>query len=168
MAGIDGDDGRQIAMPVNAPYFPYMLLTINGTSGMIIPGEAVPDYEKNAEKLVTDLMRSMREHGVPSEIRVRDKRTAALLGGIAEQVGIKLVIRDELPLLDEAEEDLFDHFSEDGDQSPDMAGEIFEMIMQMDDKTLRTMPEEMRVQLFELDRQGLLPETVSVRLRKLW
>ena len=59
------------------------------------------------------------------------------------------------------------HFSED-QNGEDESANILEIIMQMDDETLRSMPVELRKQMLELDRQGVLPDPVSARIRRLF
>ena len=161
------DDSGLATAPVNAPYFPYTLLILDLASEMIIQSALAADYSPDAGVLVTALARAMEEHGIPSEIRVRDKRTERLLGAFARQLDIKIKRCDNLPLLDEIEEDLLARFS--GEQSPDEAEatDIFDMLLQMDDETFNSMPPEMKSQLLDLDHQGLLPEPVSARVRQL-
>ena len=153
--------------PVNAPYFPYTLVIVDLNSNSIIESELVADYDRDAGILVTALAHAMAEHGVPSEIQVQDKRTQALLSAFSGQIDMKITYCDTLPLLDVIEEDMLSHFS--GSPSPDAekAGDVYELLMQMDDETFMNMPAETQNQLLELDSRGALPEPVSSRLRQL-
>ena len=162
------DDDGVAEAPENAPIFPFMLLIGDCNSEMVIPTDLVADYMCDAEKMVGTLARAMGEQGVPSEIHVRDKRTEILLSEFAKQVGIKIVRCDDLPLLDDIEEDMLAHFSDEQNQNEDDAENILDMLMEMDDETLRTMPQELRKQMLELESQGVLPELFSVRIRRLF
>ncbi len=162
------DEDGIVEAPEDAPFFPYMLLTADCMSEMIVLNELVADYDRDAEKLVTALARSMNEQGVPSELRVRDKRTELLLGAFATQAGIKIIRRDDLPLLDDIEEDCLSQFGSGQLDNEDIAEEMFELLMQMDDQDLRSIPPELHQQLLELERQGALPEPVAARIRRLF
>ncbi|HBN82061.1 MAG TPA: hypothetical protein DD433_11895 [Ruminococcaceae bacterium] len=152
--------------PENAPIFPFMLLTADFKSGMVVPGESVADYEKGAKELVTDLSRSMADLGVPSEIRVKDGRTETLLSKFVEQAGTKVVRYDDLPLFDEIEESITARFC--GDQDEEGMENFLKMMMEMDDETFLSMPDPLRIQILELERQGDLPEPLSGRVRRLF
>ena len=69
----EADENGMVEAPENAPIFPFMLVIADCTSEMIIPNELIADYDRDAGTLVDDLAHSMGEHGVPSEIQVRDK-----------------------------------------------------------------------------------------------
>lgn len=160
-----GEDGM-VKDPENAPIFPFMLLTADFKSGMVVPGEPVADYEKGAKELVTDLSRSMADLGVPSEIRVKDGRTETLLSKFVEQAGTKVVRYDDLPLFDEIEESITARFC--GDQDEEGMENFLKMMMEMDDETFLSMPDPLRIQILELERQGDLPEPLSGRVRRLF
>jgi len=162
------DDDGMVEDPENAPVFPFMLLIVDCKSGMVIPNELVADYDQDAEKLVVALAHSMGDHGVPSEIQVRDKRTEILLSEFAKQVDTKVLLHDDLPLLDEIGEDMIVHFCDDQDQNEEEMEEFLKTFMEMDDETLQSMPYELRKQMLELESQGVLPEPVSARVRRLF
>jgi hypothetical protein len=165
------DEGADalVVLPRSAPYFPYILLIADQATGMIVPGDIVKDFYRNADQLVEYFAQCMLERGVPSELRVRDARTQTFLSAFAGQIGIKIVRCDQLPLLDEIEEDMAEHFLEESCQSEEEAQEAFlEMLSELDDETLRSMPRELRKQLLDLDSQGSLPEPVSKRIRRLF
>lgn len=157
-----------VEAPENAPIFPFMLLIVNCKSKMVIPNEFVVDYESGAEKLVIALARSMADNGVPTEIQVRDERTESLLSAFAKQVGTRIVRRDELTLLDEIEEDMLAYLNHNQSQDEDETAEFLEIFMEMDDKTLRALPHEVQMQMLELESQGVLPASVSERVRRLF
>jgi hypothetical protein len=161
------DDGI-VELPEDAPFFPFMLLTADCKSELIVSSELVPDYDSGAEELVTALARAMNEHGIPSELQVRDKRTERLLSAFAGQLGIKIVRRAELPLLDDIEEDMLAQVAADQTGNEDETEQVFEILLQMNDKDFLSIPHELRQQLLALDNQGALPSPVSARLRRLF
>lgn len=165
-----GDDDGMVKEPVNAPAFPFMLLTVDTLSEMIIPSNIFPDFDNNAENLVTDLAHVIYKNGVPAEIHVRDTRTEALLSAFARQLGIKVIWNDDLSILDEVEDDMLDHFNNDQadtEDQQDQLDQLLYLIMELDDQALRSMPSDIWKPLLELDNQGLLPPPVSARIRKL-
>jgi hypothetical protein len=99
---------------------------------------------------------------------VRDKRTEILLSEFAKQVDTKVLLHDDLPLLDEIGEDMIVHFCDDQDQNEEEMEEFLKTFMEMDDETLQSMPYELRKQMLELESQGVLPEPVSARVRRLF
>lgn len=155
----------------NAPYFPYMLLIVDCNSGMIIQTNLIYDYDQHAEEMLAELTRIMDDHGVPSEILVRDDRTKKLISALAKQIGIKVTKCDDLPFLDEIEEELIDQMNnlDNSDQNDEsMMDEFIEMFMELDDETIRAMPSVLRKQLLELESAGALPKPVAERVRKLF
>jgi len=162
------DDEGKVLSPENAPFFPYTMLMVDLKSEMVLPNEMIADWDNEAEKLITALGRTMSECGVPAELRVRDERTQRLIAGFAAQIGVKVVLCDDLSLLDEVEEDMLTHFLGGDDQEEDRASQMFDVLMDMDDETLLTMPPEVRQQLQVLDREGILPAELSARFRRLF
>lgn len=156
--------------PKPAPVFPYMLLAVNMETGLAIPTELVTAYDEDgAEELLLALGNRMLENGIPSEIQVADNRTHALLKDIAPTLGIRLVRRPEIELLDSLEENLLDYCEE---QTPDMVmdatSDFIEAFMSMDDDMLLSMPDDLQKQLRSMERQGLLSEDVAKRVRDLF
>lgn len=92
------------------PYYPQMLLWVDHGTGLILgfdlakPGEYGLGFAERFAELVEDL------HVLPQEIWVRREETFALLEPLAEGLGIRLKWTDELPLLEEAQDSLFDRF----------------------------------------------------------
>jgi hypothetical protein len=166
---IDGteDDDEMAAFPENAPIFPHTLLAVDCRSGVLFTNALIEDYERDAGMLVAALAHTMQENGLPAVLQVRDKRTESLLRGFAGQTGAALVINNDLPLLDEAEDELLDQFDAENPGEGDVEG-LFEMIMALDDASLRSAPPELRRQLLELEAQGVLPPEFAARLRKLF
>lgn len=156
--------------PEEAPVFPFILLIVDNSTGMLLPSDLVMDYIENPGSIIEILAEHMEKEGVPSELLVRDRRTEALLGSFAQQIGVKLTFRSDLPILDEVEESLFDHFSgrhEDGEPE-DVIGDLLELLSELSDEELKTIPAELKKQLIEMDKQGLLPGGLSMRFKRVF
>jgi len=147
------------------PLFPFLLLTVDCDSQKMIPNDIVADYERGAEELVLNLTESMLKNGVPSEILVRDERTAALLKRFSTQTGVSVRLSEDLLFMDEMEEDLLAHLH--GEDPCDGPEGLFQMLLEMDQATFSTMPLELLEKLLEMDRQGILPEPLSARIQQL-
>lgn len=151
--------------PEKAPYFPHVLMAVSKETEYLLPFEPVADYEQNPEKMLDFLIGQLDKIGVrPKEFWVRDKRTYALLAGLADKLSAPIRVEEELPALDEAQERMLEYFEED---SGDEAGEVveaIEMILQMDKRELKDMPEEVKLQLEMLLDLGVLPDDIADEL----
>lgn len=151
----------------SVPTFPYMLLTVVYETEQALPTEVVSDYDSGCETLLRALGRQMLDHGVPSQIRVVDERTYALLRKLASALRIRLVLENENYLLDEMEMDFLEYITS---RKPDRSEEtalLAEMFLSLDDESLLSMPDELWEQFCSLERQGMLSEDVAQRLRAL-
>lgn len=83
--------------PVRTPVMLAMIDDINGVVGTPI----VEDYEKDCLDLASAFMSYMEEAGRPERILVSDERTYGLLGGIAQQVNVKIERARRLAQVDE-------------------------------------------------------------------
>lgn len=164
----EATEGEVIDEPENAPYFPYMLLIVDSTSGMMIANALAQNYEEGAEKLLSSLAHAMLEHGVPSEILVRNERTGCLLRNFAGKLNMHVRQSDDLSLLDEIEEDMIAHLTNNDEEEEDGgAADMLNMLMELDDATFQTMPIELKTRIVELEKQGVLPDQLARRVRRL-
>lgn len=162
----EDEDENLADIPENAPVFPYMLLTVDNGSHMILSGQFVKDYTKEAEVLLNSLAEAMQERGAPSVLRVQDRRTECLLSRFTKQIGVTLEYHESLPLLDDLMEDFFEEFSENGSEEEEFE-DFLTILMTMDDKALRGIPQELKEQLRAINQQGVFPEEVSDRIRRV-
>lgn len=88
------------------PYYPIMLLWVDHRTGMVLPPQLTNASNHRAEyqNHLLDLIEQGRN--IPKEIRVAKAEALALLGPIADELGIKLRQVGELPMLDDAYESL--------------------------------------------------------------
>lgn len=93
------------------PYRPYMLMLADGESGMIVGFELMqpkPSLEQMRMEVPLKLAEWLAQAGVvPAEITVRSTVMAELLGHLAQTLGIRLSLSEELPGVDAAAESMF-------------------------------------------------------------
>lgn len=91
----------------NSPVFPYLLICVDKASGFVLGIEMLSVEGRS----IDDLMHSVPDHVLrfcdrhqvrPASIRVPDASTAAMLGGTAKALGVKMHRLHHLPALDEA------------------------------------------------------------------
>ena len=93
--------------PGDRPYFPYLLMMVDASSGIILSGveflRPFPSldamYGQVAEKVCALLLKA----GIaPAEIRVRRKVMAGILAPLADELGLRVTIQKHLPAVEEA------------------------------------------------------------------
>ena len=141
------------------PAFPVTLLAYNPAKDFLFPVMPTLNYEENAEELLNSFMNSLLASGTcPSEIKVSDKRTYALLKEFCERLHSKLIFKEDLPVLDEVAAEFWYSFSEIAEPEPEKVLEALHMLMEMDEEELKALPPELR-QEFEMLMQN--PEFVN-------
>ncbi len=93
------------------PYYPTMILVVDGRSGLVLSGEILGARPSATEKRDTLLALLERVDALPREIVVDSMRSAQLVEPIAEGLGIGLSLGDT-PALAEAREEIRDGFPE--------------------------------------------------------
>jgi hypothetical protein len=165
------EGGGVVSMPEAAPVFPFTLLVVDMDAEMIITTDIIADYDNDCDRLLSYFAESMETEGVPREFVVRDRRTKTLLSRFSEQIGVKLTFREDIPILDSIEEDMFESFGggkpPHNDETEDING-LFDFLMQLSDKELVTLPRELQLQVLEMDEAGLLKPDMSARIRRLF
>ena len=100
----------RIAEKATRPYFPYMLLLVESSSGMILGTELLkphPDLEAMLGSVPATLVSQFNRLGVvPSGISVQVSLLAQLLQPLGEALGFELKETSALPSLDQAKESL--------------------------------------------------------------
>jgi hypothetical protein len=94
------------------PYYPYMSLWVDHTSGMILHTDVIPtaDYQATFQQQFLDLIE--QTGFIPKELYVKLPEAQALLESITKPLGIKLKTARALPMLDEAHNSLFSYFQQ--------------------------------------------------------
>ncbi len=101
--GGSGKDGaeNEWGEPVQAPFFPYLLMVVDHQSGMILYTAITRHAGEYARQLGEMFLDFVEEQGIPAHLYVRNDRAHALLSGIAEKLGIPLTLKKRLPILEE-------------------------------------------------------------------
>ena len=131
---------------------------------------ACSDTQKELEALAE----LCRAKGIrPAEVRCRDERTYALVKDFYEKIGARVYISDEMELLDDIEESMFDQFEElaelDDEEYSEMAEKLEMMsdrILAMGTKELEAVPKENIEMIRSLLDNGLFDPDKSEKLRK--
>ncbi len=89
------------------PFLPYMMLMVDSKSGMIVGQEMFkpePDLDsiwiRTPNKFMEQCLNGMRAR--PSMIHIANEYLDTIIKPIAKQLGIKVVLKQELPALDQA------------------------------------------------------------------
>lgn len=96
------------------PYYTYMLMVVDGGSGMLLGSELLrpdPTTEAMYGMVPVTLVHLLaRINIVPTEVRVRSGLLFQLMELLAEDLGFKVVYSEETPALDQAKEFLTQRF----------------------------------------------------------
>ena len=145
--------------PESAPYFPLVLLIVDHENGMVLhlgfeePGAGL-------DGLLDGFAEGISKTSLPSQVLVRDDRTHALLRSVSEQLGIRLTIVAQLPLLDEAEDSLCHR--EPINELDQMEAMLDNLMRTADPKA---MPKEFRQQMEQLLASNVLSAATADKLR---
>lgn len=149
------------------PAFPIGILAVEDVTGYLLPVSPVMDLEKEADKLLDCLMEAFfTEKLCPKAFHVRDERTCCFLRALCDKLNIALLIKENLPALDDAEEAFMEHFSEGSGQKAEVATLLNE-ILNFSDEDIQAMPKELRDQLNELVKYGITPDSFSGGANKI-
>jgi hypothetical protein len=98
------------------PIFPYLLMMIDASSGMILSGveflQPIPSldamYGQVAEKVCASLLKAKF---IPAEIRVRRKVMEGILAPLVNELGLRVTFQKRLPGVDEASQAMASFFN---------------------------------------------------------
>ena len=95
-----------------APYFPIIFMAVNGDRDYILPVEPTGSYRQNPEELLNSFIDSLlREQLCPKKMKLRDERTYVFAEMFCSKLKIPISIEEDLPALDQVEDEFFRHFS---------------------------------------------------------
>ena len=98
--------------PDEVPCFPFVFMAVNTDLNFVLPVPPVKSYMDAPEELLNFFIDALRKEGMcPKELRVRDDRTYAFAKGFCAKLKIPISVEQDLPTLDEVEEDFVRHFS---------------------------------------------------------
>ena len=153
----------------SAPYLPAILLSVD-EDGMVRLPVLMRHAEYDPDEAVNDLLRRMIEEKIrPDEIRVRTDETYALLELFCKKAGIRLTQTDQMDFLDEAMDAMLNRWTEQADDEEDAFGieDLIEMLEEIPESELRAMPDFMIAQIVEAAKEGLLPDAVADKVRRV-
>ena len=159
------------------PWFPLTLLCVDSITGMVkSPIMGKPDEQEEMLRELAEMMVS--DNICPQTIYAADDRCFALLENFCSRCGIRLIRQDGLDEYEMARDSLLEHvngdepdYEEDEDESSDGEAELdqfFDTLMKMRDEELQTMPEDFVRLVFNLAENGLVPEELIQRMKKLF
>ncbi len=155
--------------PEDAPYFPMMLFSGNVKEEFLYTPKIVKDYEQNTGEIVNFLIDQLAERKFrPKVIRVRDKRTRALITPLAKGIGAEIEETEDLPWLEEALAQMYSGMADD-EFSSDSREEVLAMLEEIAEappEAAGQMPEELKKQIAGLLDMGIIPEKLAEQLRK--
>lgn len=156
--------------PEKAPVFPAIMLAVESSSGYMLQVSPVEDYESNPEELLNLFIEAMIQENIrPIKIKARDERTYFFAKDLCDKLKIAISIEDDMPALDDAEDDFMERFGmEDNieggmDDFNDMLSEILEL----DESRLRCLPDEITEMFQLLSVQGLLPDGLQEKVDRV-
>ena len=84
-----------------------------------------------------------------------------------KKAGINLVRDENFDLLDEAMNIMLDRFEDTEDEDDFGPDDLAEMLESMSEKELRSIPDFMIDQIKEMAQNGLLPESIAEKMKRL-
>lgn len=163
MSDEKGESGS-VEEPVNAPFYPYLLLIVDNKNGSVINVRLSENPEDYAEQFAQTVLEVAQNNGRPSRILVCNERTRALFQKLSAQLGAELVLKKRIPHLEEAEQGFLEHFN-GGESSID---EDMEQLMEAlrDPGAFAEMPDAVLMQLRQLEQAGALPNDVAGNVKR--
>ncbi|MDR1262312.1 MAG: hypothetical protein LBK46_02340 [Oscillospiraceae bacterium] len=131
--GVANKDGK-VSEPEGMPFFPFMMLYVDHADGLVLHCVVTSEPGINAKttsELTEGLLTCISQYKRPLKLFVRHQRVYALFSGIAEQVGVKLEIKHNLPFVDEAAKDMYQTLEGDDDES-NPADEIAKLLNKLE------------------------------------
>ena len=168
--------------PDDAPYYPAILIAAEESDETIMSMPLTGDYESGYEQLLSDFMGALSARKMrPKKILVQNARTFALLAETMEKASIEISQKTDLPHLDAALFDLYDHMAANGADdvglNPSGTPDFSQMekgltmmlteIEAMGDELLRYLPEEVTESLSELSGTPGIPSALKERIDSL-
>lgn len=93
------------------PYYPKACVLLDHNNGMIVSVEMFQDTKKEGYKCVDLLITYINNSGhFPSRLLVSREETYNLFSGVCNQLGIEIVVKERLELMEEARSEMFSFF----------------------------------------------------------
>jgi len=150
--------------PVNAPFYPYLLLIVDNKSGMVLNAQLSENPEDYTEKFAQVVLEVAHNSGKPSRVLVRNERARALFTKLSAQLGAELMLKKHIPHLEEAEQGFLEHFDREEGPIDDEMDQAMEALRDPD--VFAEMPDGVLMQLRQLEQAGALPDNVAGNVRR--
>lgn len=155
--------------PEEIPSFPLILLAVESSTGYTLHVPPVQNYEEDPEHLMNLFIGALMDAEIcPIKIKTRDERTYAFARPLCSRLKIGLSMDQNLPALDDAEEDFMMHFSMGEEEQMENLKEILDSLLSLDKDQLRTLPDELIRSLKMLAEQRDLPKHLEEKLDSLF
>lgn len=148
-----------------APYYPYFIVALNPLSDSLLPIKETRHLVKGAQILLEDFAQALIDSNMcPKEIQVMNDRSEAFFRNFCTRLKIRLVRKDMIPMLEEAENSFLETFQYPNN---DELGFMIDLLESFSDEEVRNMPREVRNQVAEMIDLDMLPEDLARRLSAL-
>lgn len=156
--------------PEEPPVFPALLMAVESSTGYMLQVSPVENYEKNPEELLNLFMEALLKEKIrPIKIKARDERTYAFAAGLCEKLKVAVSIEEDLPALDEAEDDFMERFGGGGEGADfDELNRMLDEVLMLDESQLDSMPPEMTEFFRMLKREVELPPDIQEKLDRIF
>jgi Domain of unknown function (DUF6930) len=85
------------------PYFPRMVLFVDGDSGLVLAADTLPPEKNNADVILEAFLDlAERSRALPRVLEVLRLGAQDALKPVAKKLGVKVWLKDDLPMLEEA------------------------------------------------------------------
>ena len=155
----------------SAPYYPLIIMSVDEKTGKAYPPEILHCYDENPEEAANMYLANIEEmFFLPKKIKVSDERTYAFLSFMAKELSVDISMEKELPKLDKCIDDLINAMitgnPEDDQNDYEMLISIAKEIADMPKSVISTMPKELKSEIKQLVRAGVLPKELADKLTK--
>ncbi len=156
--------------PEEVPVFPALLLAVESSTGYILQVPPVENYENEPEELLNLFVEALLKEEIrPIEIKARDERMYFFAKDLCDKLKAAISIEEELPSLDEAEDDFMQRFSMGGgDNVMDDLNTMLDEVLELDESQFSALPVEIAEFLKNVKEQGILPEDIQVKIDRIF
>lgn len=156
--------------PEEIPVFPALLLAVESSTGYMLQVPPVENYEKDPEELLNLFVEALLKEEIrPIKIKARDERTYFFVKDLCDKLKAAVSIEEELPSLDEVEDDFMQHFGMDSREDT-MAGlnHMLDEVLALDESQFSELPVEAAEFFKDVKEQGVLPEDIQAKLDRIF
>lgn len=158
----EANDGEFVEEPKDAPFFSYIMLIVDNKSGMVLGAQISKHPEDYAEAFARTVLDVASKDGRPKRILVCNERAHAFFANLAACMDTKLVMRQHIPMMEEAMEAFLERFTGEEEEPEDEMEQLMEMLR--DPRAFAEMPDAMLIQLSQIAGMDVLPDDVANRV----